>query len=380
MTVPLLIDQVSASLSVSDADLHAWAAGRRVFVSSLITDMPAERAAVRGAIVEIGAVPVMFEDDLGAQDVPADRAYLAGVHSSQVYLGLWGERYGVRMPDGFSATHAEFLEAEQHGLRLCLFVHGENGDEMDGWQRDLVASARNSYTTSTWSDPTDLAERVSRRLRDLAAEDLAPWVRVGRTILRATQLDFDGSGITIIADIRSNAVNAELERLREQRSADLSFAAPHFARSVNVTGLTATTVSVGSHRVRLSLTVQESRGASTRYSMNGRSADELARDNLAAALFGTPRPEESRFLGAPVDPIEPIRGLGLDDAIARPVALLLIAEYLFRNEDASTVDAFVLGPQRQGRRRLSVTWTPRNVYTNHGDPAPLTISGEVTGI
>jgi len=141
MTAPLIIDQVSASLQVTDADLRAWASGRRVFVSSLITDMPEERAAVRSAIVSVGATPVMFEDDLGAQDVPADRAYLAGVHSSEVYIGLWGERYGVRMSDGYSATHAEFLEAERYGLRLCLFVHDKGTGEMDGGQRDLIAQS-----------------------------------------------------------------------------------------------------------------------------------------------------------------------------------------------------------------------------------------------
>src|SRR5689334_4693813 len=106
----LLIDQRSVSLAASEPDVRAWAVGRRVFVSSLITDMPEERAAVRSAIESIGATPVMFED-LGAQDISSDQAYLSGVRSSEVYVGMWGERYGVRMSDGYSATHAEFLEA-----------------------------------------------------------------------------------------------------------------------------------------------------------------------------------------------------------------------------------------------------------------------------
>lgn len=95
----LLVDQRSASLTASEQDVTAWANGRRVFVSSLITDMPQERSAVRAAIESIGATPVMFED-LGPLDVSADQAYLAGVRSSEVYVGMWGPRYGVRMPDG----------------------------------------------------------------------------------------------------------------------------------------------------------------------------------------------------------------------------------------------------------------------------------------
>jgi hypothetical protein len=65
----LLVDQRSASLSASEQDVRAWAGGRRVFVSSLITDMPQERSAVRAAIDTVGATPVMFED-LGPLDVP----------------------------------------------------------------------------------------------------------------------------------------------------------------------------------------------------------------------------------------------------------------------------------------------------------------------
>lgn len=380
MKAPLIIDEVSASLQVTDADLRAWASGRRVFVSSLITDMPVERAAVRSAIVSVGATPVMFEDDLGAQDVPADRAYLAGVHSSEVYIGLLGERYGVRMSDGYSATHAEFLEAERYGLRLCLFVHGEGTGEMDGGQRDLIASARNSYTTSGWTGPADLAERVTRRLRDIAAQELAPWVRVGRTVFRAAQIDHDGRTIVVAADVRSNAVHAELGRLREYRAGGLPFAAPQLARLVQVTSLGSRTLSAATHHETLTLTIQERHGASMRYSMNGMSADEIARQTLADGLFGTKTLGETRFLQVPVDPLEPIRGLELDDAVVRPVARLLISEHLITTEAAATVDAFTLGPERQGRRRLRVTWTPADPYIDAPDSHPVTVEGSVTGI
>lgn len=111
---PLLIDARSAVLPLSNEQLLEWGAGRQVFVSSLITDLPAECAAARTAIEAIGAQPVMFED-LGGQDVNADQAYLAGVHRSDVYVGVFTERYGVRLRNGYSATHDEFREAEADG-------------------------------------------------------------------------------------------------------------------------------------------------------------------------------------------------------------------------------------------------------------------------
>lgn len=282
----LLVDQRSASLAASEQDVRAWARGRRVFVSSLITDMPQERAAVRAGIEAVGATPVMFED-LGAQDVSAEHAYIAGVRSSEVYVGMWGPRYGVRMPDGYSATHAEYLEAERNGLRLCLFVHGEASGEMDGAQRDLIQGARNLYTTSSWRDPADLEQRVRRRLEELAAEELAPWVRVGRSLFRAREITTDGRAISITAAVRSDVVHSELARLRDNRSSGVPFASPNDARSVQVTELSTRTVSTIGHEERLVLIAQDRRGSNMRAALNGVSADEVTRRALSDGIFGT---------------------------------------------------------------------------------------------
>jgi hypothetical protein len=347
-------------------------------VSSLITDMPTERSAARRAIEAVGARPVLFED-LGAQDIPAEQAYLSGVRTSEIYVGLWGARYGVRMADGYSATHAEFLEAERHGLRLCLFVDSYSTGEMDGPQRDLIASARNLYTTSPWSDPQDLETRLRRRLEDLATEDLTPWVRVGRAIFRAHEIENDGRQISISASVHSGSVHAELVRLREQRAGSVPFASPGDARSVRVSDVTTRTVSTARHDEQIVLTPDGYQSSSMRTSINNVSADEVTRRALSDGLFDT-----SLLGGAswttPADPLMPLRGLSLDDSLLRPVARLLLTEYLLRDGMASTVDAFALGPSHQGVRRLRATWTPRQQYTNLPEPAPLTIDGSVTGL
>lgn len=379
MDVTLLVDQRSASLAASKQDVRAWASGRRVFVSSLITDMPAERSAARTAIETVGATPVMFED-LGPQDVSAEQAYLAGVRSSDVYVGMWGTRYGVRMPDGYSATHAEFLEAERNGLRLCLFVHGEASGDMDGAQRDLIQGARNLYTTSSWSDPTDLGQRVRRRLEELAAEELAPWVRVGRAIFRATEIVNDGRTISITAEVRSDAVHTELVRLRHQRGGSLPFASPIDARSVRLAELSTRTLSTIGHEERLVLTADEQRSANMRVAINGVSPDEVTRRALSDGLFGTSTLGEAAFLARPIDPLQPLRGLNLEDSILRPVARLLFTEYLLTEAMASRIDSFALGPSHQGSRRLRATWTPPQVYVNEPDPSPLSIDGRVRGV
>jgi len=375
-----LIDQRSASLAASEEDVRAWASGRRVFVSSLITDMPDERAAVRRAIESIGATAVMFED-LGAQDISAEQAYLSGVRSSEIYVGMWGSRYGVRMPDGYSATHAEFLEAERDGLRLCLFVHGEAGGDMDGSQRDLIQGVRNLYTTSPWSDPADLGRRARHRLEELAAEELAPWVRVGRTLFRAREITNDGKTISLTAAVRSDAVHAELVRLRDNRTGGVPFASPHTALPVQVVELSTRTVSTIGHEERLTLVTQEQRGSSMRASINGLSADEVFQRALSDGLFGTSTlGQQMGWLARPIDPLEPLRGLGLDDSVLRPVARLLFVERLITEQAVSRIDSFALGPSHQGGRRLRASWTPPQVYENQPDPAPVSIDGTVSGL
>lgn len=377
---PLLIDQRSASHAAFEEDVRAWASGRRIFVSSLITDMPDERAAVRSAIESVGATPVMFED-LGPQDISAEQAYLSGVRNSEVYIGMWGPRYGVRMPDGHSATHAEFLEAEQNGLRLCLFVHDEAGGEMDGPQRDLIQSARNLYTTSPWNDPEDLGHRVRRRLEALAAEEIAPWVRLGRTLFRAQQITNDGKMISLRATVRSDAVHAELVQLRDSSAGRTPFASPHTAIPVQIEELTTTIFSTVGHDARLTMSTQGQRVSNMRASINGVSADEVARRSFSDGLFATSTLDpQLGWLARPIDPLASLRGLDLDDSVLRPVARLLFFERLIIEQAASRLDFFALGPSSPGARRLRATWTPPTVYTDGPDPTPISIEGTVRGL
>lgn len=375
----ILIDQRSASISPSDTLVREWANGRRVFVSSLITDMPEERAAVRAAIEGVGATPVMFED-LGGQDIDATQAYLAGVRSSDIYVGALGPRYGVRMQSGYSATHAEFLEAERHGLRLCIFVNGQSGAGMDGPQRDLISGAQNLYTTSPWTTPGDLGARVAQRLVGLASEDLAPWIRVGRLFFRARSITSSAQQIVIDADVRSNAVHSELVALRDSRAGDLPFASSLEASRIQISGLSTTTTSTALHEEHLSLDKSSQQQSRMRMSMNGMSADQLDFSSLSDGLFGTQLLGQNTWGTRAEDPLQDVRSLGLDDAVLRPIVRLLIAEFLLANEIAASIDAFDLGPSQAGSRRLRVTWTPRREYVNALDPVPVVLDGLVSGL
>jgi Domain of unknown function (DUF4062) len=68
----------------------------RVFVSSKLSELAAERQAVRDAVTRLRLVPVMFE--LGARPHPPRNVYQAYLAQSQVFVGVYWQSYGWVAP------------------------------------------------------------------------------------------------------------------------------------------------------------------------------------------------------------------------------------------------------------------------------------------
>lgn len=166
MTDPTVVVDVGAAQALSVAEVRSWAGDQRVFVSSVMAGMEAERTAVVAAIKDLGAAPVWFEGFGGRDDDP-EAAYLAEVAASDIYVGILGERYGRPLSTGYSATHAEYREDVKRGLRLSVWV---SDGSLSGPQRDFLDEVRVFRTTGSYSTPVDLGEKVANRLRVLAAE------------------------------------------------------------------------------------------------------------------------------------------------------------------------------------------------------------------
>jgi hypothetical protein len=380
-SAPLLYDRQAAIVEPDPLAIQAWGAGQRIFVSSLIASMTEERAAVRRAIQGVGALPRMFEHDLGAQDVNAESAYLDGVRESSMYVGVFGSKYGVRLASGRSATHDELTEAERLGLRLLLFVDSRAGDAMDGDQRSVISGLQNLYTTSPYSSDVDLGDRVHRRLIDLAAEELIPWVRIGRLLIRANRISRNGDDLGVSALVWDRPILAELTRLADSRST-VPFASHLEAADVQVGNLVTNATNSAYVEVTLKLRRLQSRsGGLGRMSVNGIGPDELASGALSDGLFGTSTLPSGWGFGAQrVNPLAPLQGAHLPDTALRPISRLLLTEHLLREQHADAVTGFVLGPAHQGKRRLRLTWLPPRAYSNSPDALPQTIEGDLLGL
>src|SRR5215469_1150500 len=80
----------------------------RVFVSSTLQELAAERRAVRDAVARLRLMPVMFE--LGARPHPPRQVYRSYLAQSQVFVGVYWQSYGWVAPgEQVSGLEDEYL-------------------------------------------------------------------------------------------------------------------------------------------------------------------------------------------------------------------------------------------------------------------------------
>lgn len=96
----------------------------KVFISSLITGMEAERAAAKHAIEILGHEATMAENFEARTSSPRV-ACLTGVREADLVVLILGDRYGQKQDRGISATHEEFREAQER-KPILTFVHAED--------------------------------------------------------------------------------------------------------------------------------------------------------------------------------------------------------------------------------------------------------------
>src|SRR5258707_8438394 len=82
----------------------------RVFVSSTLDELVAERAAAREAITQLRLTPVLFES--GARPYPPRELYRSYLAQSDIFVGLYWQRYGLVAPSmQVSALNDEYQPA-----------------------------------------------------------------------------------------------------------------------------------------------------------------------------------------------------------------------------------------------------------------------------
>jgi Domain of unknown function (DUF4062) len=380
--VTLHIDTAGAAAKPSAADLARWASEQRVFVSSVMAELAAERRAAAQAISRLGAEPVCFETFGGRDDDP-QAAYLGEVASSTVYLGILARTYGRLLPSRLSATHEEYREAEHRGLRISVWVAAN--EDFQGDQATFVDEVRQFHTTGAFADPADLAAAITVRLTRIAAEDLSPWCKLGDNIFRTHTITDEGHRLTVRANISDAAVLASLEGLRPgawagKHETRVTYAGRSYA--VRVATVTSIITSTRASGVEINLDRAPDREPggmtfSVSFDANTYTGDDITELNLRHALFGETLPRGLLTFRRDInDPLSQLQGTALPVEIHRAVADLLITETLIGSGRASRVARVQLAPAAPHGRRLVVEWAGR---TDRNTPTGLrSIDGYLT--
>jgi predicted ATPase len=140
----------------------------RVFVSSTLRELAAERQAVRDAVAQLRLVPVMFE--LGARPHPPRQVYRAYLAQSQVFVGVYWQSYGWVAPgEAVSGLEDEYrLSAE---LPRLIYVKSP-APEREPRLAEMLARIRDDDDVSykQFSDSAELQRLVENDLAVLLSE------------------------------------------------------------------------------------------------------------------------------------------------------------------------------------------------------------------
>src|SRR5919199_164110 len=140
----------------------------RVFVSSTLIELAAEREAAREAITEMRLTPVMFE--LGARPHPPRELYRSYLAQSDVFVGIYGERYGWVAPGSeVSGLEDEYLLSGD--LPRLLYVKTP-APGREPRLTELIERiwAESGALTPSYREPADLARLLADDLAVLLTE------------------------------------------------------------------------------------------------------------------------------------------------------------------------------------------------------------------
>ena len=140
----------------------------RVFVSSTLGELAAERRAVARAISALRLTPVLFE--AGARPHPPRELYQAYLAQSDVFIGIYWQRYGqVNAGMEVSGLEEEFLLSGTEELPRLLYVKTPAPDR-EPRLAELLARVRTEASYQRFGTPAELGRLVRDDLAALLSE------------------------------------------------------------------------------------------------------------------------------------------------------------------------------------------------------------------
>ena len=143
----------------------------RVFISSTLEELSEERAAARRAIQRLHLVPVWYES--GARPHPPRPMYRAYLEQSQVFVGIYWQRYGWVAP-GMEISGLEDEYRLAAGKPMLLYLKRPAPDQ-EPRLAAMIEAIRAAGTVSyrTFASPRELERLLADDLAVLLSESFA---------------------------------------------------------------------------------------------------------------------------------------------------------------------------------------------------------------
>ena len=254
----------------------------------------------------------------------------------------------------------------------------------EGPQQSFLDEVRAFHVVPAFRSPADLERQVGERLRGIAAEDLAPWTKLGSIVFRATKVVHAGNEVTVTARVHSDDVAHALETAAPNdfgAGEEYRFTWAGRCRRVRVASIGSTTTTARSRLMQLQLEIVDGHQDNMlEVSLADMTPDDLTDVALRTALFDEPNPlvrQHMDFMAEMPDPLEPLRAQGAPDEIVRSLAEVMIIDELVGSGRAARVTQFKLGASVGGLRKLELEWEPRRRYVNERRGPRHLVAGQV---
>jgi Domain of unknown function (DUF4062) len=148
-----------------------WTSVCAFFVSSTLVELASERTSARQAIERLRLTPILFE--LGARPHPPQELYRAYLDKSDVFVGIYGERYGWIGPGmEISGLEDEYVRSEGKPRLLYVKTPAPAREErlvdlIERLQQDAAVSYK------TFRDANELRKLVENNVALLLTERFA---------------------------------------------------------------------------------------------------------------------------------------------------------------------------------------------------------------
>jgi len=143
----------------------------RIFISSVQKEFAQQRLDLKAfllgdAVLRRFVSDVFLFEEIPARDQRADKVYLEELEQCDIYLGIFGNKYGFEDDDGISPTEREFDHASQLGKLRFIYVWGSSDEQRDAKMQSLIGRASRELVRRRIEDVSALTAEVYASLVD----------------------------------------------------------------------------------------------------------------------------------------------------------------------------------------------------------------------